>query len=135
MDSTTLLLVVLLIAVLAAIGLLAVLVLRRPEERIGGLLRDEQRAGRGELREQLDGFALQQGQRIAALEQQLAEGCLVVERYRLARGTLLGLHPGQPAGRAQCGVGAPSAIGLEIVGALPAVLAAEFGAPGQQRVV
>ena len=71
MDSTTLLLVVLLIAVLAAIGLLAVLVLRRPEERIGGLLRDEQRAGRGELREQLDGFALQQGQRIDGFGGQL----------------------------------------------------------------
>ena len=41
-------------AALVAIGLLLVLLLRRPEDRIGGLLRDEQRAGRAELREQLD---------------------------------------------------------------------------------
>lgn len=71
MDSTTLLLVVLLIAVLVAIGLVIMMLLRRPEERIGGVLRDEQRAGRGELREQLDGFALQQGQRIDGFGGQL----------------------------------------------------------------
>ena len=71
MDSNTLLLAILLVAVLVAIGLLILLMLRRPEERIGGLLRDEQRAGRGELREQLDGFALQQGQRIDGFGGQL----------------------------------------------------------------
>ena len=71
MDSTTLLLVVLLIAVLVAIGLLLAVLLRRPEERIGNLLRDEQRAGRGELRGQLEGFALQQGQRIDGFGGQL----------------------------------------------------------------
>ena len=71
MESTTLLLVVLLIAVLVAIGLLLAVLLRRPEERIGALLRDEQRAGRGELREQLDGLALQQGQRIDGFGGQL----------------------------------------------------------------
>ena len=53
MDSTTLLLVLLLAAVLAAIGLLVVLLLRRADDGLGNLLRDEQRAGRGELREQL----------------------------------------------------------------------------------
>ena len=39
MDSNTLLLAILLVAVLVAIGLLILLMLRRPEERIGGLLR------------------------------------------------------------------------------------------------
>ncbi len=71
MDSTTLLLTVVLIAVLVAIGLLLAVLLRRPEERIGALLRDDQRAGRGELREQLDGFTLQQGQRIDGFGGQL----------------------------------------------------------------
>ena len=71
MDSTTLLLVVLLVAVLAAIGLLLAMLLRRPEERIGALLRDDQRAGRGELRGQLEGFASQQGQRIDGFGTQL----------------------------------------------------------------
>ena len=57
MDSITLLLVLLLVAVLAAIVLLVVLLLRKPDnaagDRLGLLLRDEQRGGRGELREQL----------------------------------------------------------------------------------
>ena len=57
MDSITLLLVLVLFAVLAAIVLLVVLLLRKPDnaagDRLGLLLRDEQRAGRGELREQL----------------------------------------------------------------------------------
>ena len=57
MDSITLLLVLVLVAVLAAIVLLVVLLLRKPDnaagDRLGLLLRDEQRAGRGELREQL----------------------------------------------------------------------------------
>ena len=70
MESNTLLLLVL-VAVLVAIGLLLVLLLRRPEDRMGGLLRDEQRAGRGELREQLEGFASQQGQRIDGFGAQL----------------------------------------------------------------
>jgi DNA recombination protein RmuC len=70
MESNTLLIVVL-VAALVAIGLLLVLLLRRPEDRIGGLLRDEQRAGRGELREQLEGFSSQQGQRIDGFGAQL----------------------------------------------------------------
>ena len=57
MDSITLLLVLVLVAVLAAIVLLVVLLLRKPDnaagDRLGLLLRDDQRAGRGELREQL----------------------------------------------------------------------------------
>ena len=57
MTETSLLLILLLVAVLAAIALLLVLLLRKPEHAAGDrlelLLRDEQRAGRGELREQL----------------------------------------------------------------------------------
>lgn len=53
METATLLLVVLLVAVLAAIVLLLVLLLRKPDNGLELLLRDEQRAGRGELREQL----------------------------------------------------------------------------------
>ncbi|WP_028838571.1 DNA recombination protein RmuC [Thermomonas fusca] len=68
MDTTTLLLSLLLLAVL---GLIALLLLRRPEDRIAALLRDEQRGGRDELRGQLDSFALQQGQRIDGFGSQL----------------------------------------------------------------
>ncbi|HSD15755.1 MAG TPA: DNA recombination protein RmuC [Thermomonas sp.] len=71
MDSTTLLLVVVLIAVLVAIAMIAVLLRRSPGDTLGAMLRDEQRAGRGELRGQLDGFALQQGQRIDGFGGQL----------------------------------------------------------------
>lgn len=68
MDTTTLLLSLLLLAVL---GLIALLLLRRPEDRIAALLRDEQRGGRDELRGQLDSFALQQGQRVDGFGAQL----------------------------------------------------------------
>ena len=53
METATLLLVVLLVAVLAALVLLLALLLRKPDNGLELLLRDEQRAGRGELREQL----------------------------------------------------------------------------------
>lgn len=57
MTETSVLLILLLVAVLAAIVLLLVLLLRKPDnaptDRLELLLRDEQRAGRGELREQL----------------------------------------------------------------------------------
>jgi len=76
MDSLTLL-VLLLILVAAAIVLLAVLVLRRPEARIGDLLeralRDEQREGRGELREQLEGLSRAQEARIDGFARNLAD--------------------------------------------------------------
>ncbi len=71
MDSTLALLFVLLLAILAVIVLLAALLRRRPDERIGALLREEQREGRGELRAQLDSFALQQGQRVDGFGGQL----------------------------------------------------------------
>lgn len=67
MDTNTLLLSLL----LAVLALVALLLLRRPEDRIAALLRDEQRGGRDELRGQLDSFALQQGQRIDGFGAQL----------------------------------------------------------------
>ena len=76
MDSQTLL-VLLLILVALAVVLLAVLVLRRPEARIGDLLeralRDEQREGRGELREQLEGLSRAQEARIDGFARSLAD--------------------------------------------------------------
>lgn len=64
MPETSLLSIVLLVAVLIAIALLLVLLLRKPDSRLEQALRDEQRDGRGELREQLANLALQQEQRI-----------------------------------------------------------------------
>ena len=63
MDSQTLLLLIagLLCAVLV---LLVVLLLRRPEVRLEQALREEQRDGRGELRQQLDSLSSAQEQRI-----------------------------------------------------------------------
>ena len=76
MDSQTLL-VLLLILVAIAVVLLVVLVLRRPEARIGDLLeralRDEQREGRGELREQLEGLSRAQEVRIDGFARSLAD--------------------------------------------------------------
>ena len=76
MDSQTLL-VLLLILVAIAVVLLAVLVLRRPEARIGDLLeralRDEQREGRSELREQLEGLSRAQELRIDGFARNLAD--------------------------------------------------------------
>jgi DNA recombination protein RmuC len=71
MATTSLLLFIILIAALVAIVLLVVLVLRKPDAafeaqrlRLEDALRDEQRSGRVELRQQLDGLSLQQEQRI-----------------------------------------------------------------------
>lgn len=76
MDSQTLL-VLLLILVAIAVVLLAVLVARRPEARIGDLLeralRDEQREGRSELREQLEGLSRAQELRIDGFARNLAD--------------------------------------------------------------
>lgn len=76
MDSQTLL-ALLLILVAIAVVLLAVLVLRRPEARIGDLLeralRDEQREGRSELREQLEGLSRAQEVRIDGFARSLAD--------------------------------------------------------------
>lgn len=76
MDSQTLL-VLLLVLVAVAVVLLAVLVLRRPEARIGDLLeralRDEQREGRSELRDQLEGLSRAQEVRIDGFGRSLAD--------------------------------------------------------------
>ncbi len=71
MATTSLLLFIILIAALVAIALLVVLVLRKPDAafeaqrlRLEDALRDEQRSGRVELRQQLDGLSLHQEQRI-----------------------------------------------------------------------
>lgn len=76
MDSQTLL-ILLLVLVAVAVVLLAVLVLRRPEARVGDLLeralRDEQREGRGELREQLEGLSRAQEVRIDGFARNLAD--------------------------------------------------------------
>lgn len=67
------LLSILLVAVAIILVLLVVLLLRRPDAafdrlrgRIEDALREEQRAGRGELRQQLDSLGANQGQRIDA---------------------------------------------------------------------
>lgn len=71
METNTLLLILLLLAMLGAIGLLVVLLLRKPDTlleahgaRLQQALRDEQRDGRGELRQQLDSLSSAQEQRI-----------------------------------------------------------------------
>ena len=71
MPDLSLLLIVLLCAVLVAIALLVALLLRKPDRlleshnaRLQQALRDEQREGRGELREQLAGLSAAQEQRI-----------------------------------------------------------------------
>ena len=71
MPETSLLLILLLLAVAVSIVLLVVLLLRKPEAALTGLrerleeaLREEQRSGRGELRESLDGLGSSQAQRI-----------------------------------------------------------------------
>ncbi|MFN3310544.1 MAG: DNA recombination protein RmuC [Thermomonas sp.] len=64
METNTLLLVVLLLAMLAALAMLALLLARGRGDVLAELLRAQAREGRDELRAQLDSFALQQGQRI-----------------------------------------------------------------------
>jgi DNA recombination protein RmuC len=72
MDTNTLLLILLILAA-AAVILLVVLLLRRPEQRMELALREEQRSGRGELREQLDSLSKQQETRIEGFGRSLAD--------------------------------------------------------------
>ncbi len=72
MDTNTLLLILLALAT-AAVILLVVLLLRRPEQRMELALREEQRNGRGELREQLDSLSRQQETRIEGFGRNLAD--------------------------------------------------------------
>jgi DNA recombination protein RmuC len=71
--SESLLLVLLLAAVLVAIVLLVLLLLRRPDASLQQALREEQREGRAELRQQLDSFATQQELRINGFANRLNE--------------------------------------------------------------
>ncbi len=70
MDASTLLLLTALLAGAAVVLLVAVL-LRRPEARLERALREEQRDGRGELRQQLDSLSAAQEQRIEGFGQRL----------------------------------------------------------------
>ena len=72
MDTHTLLLALLALAAVAVI-LLVVLLLRRPEQRMELALREEQRSGRSELREQLDSLSKQQETRIEGFGRNLTE--------------------------------------------------------------
>ena len=72
MDTQTLLYLAVALAVVAII-LLIVLLLRRPEERMELALREEQREGRGELREQLEGLSRAQEVRIDGFGRNLAD--------------------------------------------------------------
>ncbi len=72
MDTNTLLML-LAGLVLAAIALLLALLLRRPEQRMELALREEQRSGRSELREQLDSLSKQQETRIEGFGRNLTE--------------------------------------------------------------
>lgn len=72
MDVQTLLLLISGLLVLAIV-LLVVLLLRRPEERLEKALREEQRDGRGELRQQLDSLSSAQEQRIDGFGRRLED--------------------------------------------------------------
>ncbi|RPE80166.1 DNA recombination protein RmuC [Vulcaniibacterium tengchongense] len=80
MPDVSLLLLLLLIAVVVAVVLLVVLLLRRPGNghvellaRLEQALREEQRAGRGELRQLLDSLSAQQEQRIEGFGARLTD--------------------------------------------------------------
>ena len=73
MPETPTLLIVLLVAVAIAIVLLALLLMRKPERALERALRDEQRDGRGELRQQLDSLSAAQEQRIEGFGARLTE--------------------------------------------------------------
>ncbi|WP_460731411.1 DNA recombination protein RmuC [Lysobacter tyrosinilyticus] len=79
--SESLLLVLLLTAVLVAIVLLVLLLLRRPDSSLQQALREEQRDGRGELREQLDSFATQQELRINGFANRLNEAASRTDQH------------------------------------------------------
>ena len=72
MDTNSLLMI-LAGLVVAAIALLIALLLRRPEQRMELALREEQRSGRSELREQLDSLSKQQETRIEGFGRNLTE--------------------------------------------------------------
>ena len=78
MDSAPLLLAAITVLLLSIAGMLVVLVRRHPEGALPGfrealdrLVRDEQQAGRAELRQQLDSFSAHQERRIEGLGERL----------------------------------------------------------------
>src|SRR5690606_11677322 len=71
--SDTQLLLLLLAAVCALIVLLVVLLLRKPGRALEAALREEQRVGRAELRQQLDSLSVAQAQRIDGFGARLTE--------------------------------------------------------------
>ena len=73
MPDISFLLVLLLVAVLVAIVLLVVLLVRKPDGRLELSLREEQREGRGELRQQLDSLSAAQAQRIESFGARLTD--------------------------------------------------------------
>jgi len=80
---TEALLLLLIVLALAALALLALLLLRKPDAALEGhrarleqALRDEQREGRGELRQQLDSLSTQQEQRIEGFAGRLNEAAV-----------------------------------------------------------
>jgi DNA recombination protein RmuC len=80
MPDPDLLLILLLVAVAAALVLLVILLLRKPDAafdrlrgRVEDALREEQRAGRGELRQQLDSLSAAQEQRIDGFGRSLTD--------------------------------------------------------------
>jgi DNA recombination protein RmuC len=72
MDTQTLLYLVVALAIVAILLLIALL-LRRPEQRMELALREEQREGRGELREQLEGLSRAQEVRIDGFGRNLTD--------------------------------------------------------------
>lgn len=83
MPGTSLLLTLVLAAVVVSIVLLALLLRRRPDAALDDLrlrleqaLRDEQREGRGELRQQLDSLSTHQGSRIEGFATRLNEAAV-----------------------------------------------------------
>ncbi len=92
METQTLL-ILLLVLVALAIALLFVLLLRRPESRVAEslerALRDEQREGRGELRDQLEALSRHQETRIEGFGRHLADlGTRTDQRLDVLRDTL-----------------------------------------------
>src|SRR3546814_14619813 len=101
------LLVLLLAAVAVAIVLLVLLLLRKPERALEAALREEQRDGRGELRQQLEGLSGRTDQRLALLREALAadapkartEGADLQQRFRDGLGPPLQQPPQRHAPR------------------------------------
>lgn len=73
MPDISLLLVLVMVAVIFAIVLLVALLLRKPERALEAALREEQRDGRGELRQQIDSLSAAQEQRIEGFGARLTE--------------------------------------------------------------